>query len=108
MKNEIIRVVPLGDSVSEYDCDHCGTDVPDGNGYYPLNEFGETDDRVCRECFDKFRARKTVAKTTDEQKTDAWKVYDTARQLSVEILKSAGEIYDKTLLAIKKEEQNET
>jgi len=56
MKNKIIRVIPLGDSVSEYDRDLCGTDAPDGAGYYPpLANGDEGDDRVCRECFDKAR-----------------------------------------------------
>jgi len=58
-KNEIIRVIPIGDTVNEYSCDHCGTDVPDGDGYYPPSADGsEGDDRVCRKCFDKTRSKK--------------------------------------------------
>lgn len=33
--------------MSEYSCDRCGEEVPNGHGYYP---FGDTNDRVCRVC----------------------------------------------------------
>jgi len=38
-------------------CDRCGDDVPNGSGYYPEDENGMTDDRLCRECFNKPASR---------------------------------------------------
>jgi formylmethanofuran dehydrogenase subunit E len=39
----------------EYDCDKCGAETPDGNGYYYKGE------RLCRECAE-------LAKKNDEGK----------------------------------------
>lgn len=39
---------------SEYGCDRCGEDVPNGAGHY------RDDDRLCRECFDKASPRENV------------------------------------------------
>lgn len=38
---------------TEYACDRCGADSPDGHGYYIQN--GASADRVCRECYDTYR-----------------------------------------------------
>ena len=32
---------------NEYECDRCGTEVPNGSGHYPEG----TDDRVCADCY---------------------------------------------------------
>jgi hypothetical protein len=43
---------------NEYNCDHCGTYVPDGGGWYTGNlddTNPEDDDRVCMKCYNKYR-----------------------------------------------------
>jgi hypothetical protein len=45
----------------EYDCDRCGQEVPNGNGYY----LG--DDRVCRECSDDYKLAPEERKELKEQ-----------------------------------------
>jgi hypothetical protein len=50
LKFHEIGVLAKPNERSEYACDRCGVEVPDGEGHYVPSDLPDDDDRVCAEC----------------------------------------------------------